>query len=173
MSLEGIHESLIRCSALGHLLLSLGIELFGVFVDLQVLPVDPQAQAREVMARLLPVEWILDELTHLIDAVESNRHDHRRHIPDPVKRGGEHERRGEHEEEQDELEHVQVCERDWRRNNSLHGLVRGQTDLQLLVNFERGTLTYVAQPAMRLSDNLDAHGDPVTTVRWHEREESL
>jgi hypothetical protein len=125
VSQEGVGESLVGVPALDRVLISLGVELLGVLVDLQVLLVDSQAQAGEVVARLLPVERILDELAHLVDAVEPDGHDHRGHVPDPVERGGEHERRGEHEEEEDELQHVQIRERDRRRHDSLHGLVRG------------------------------------------------
>eukprot|EP00982_Pelagococcus_subviridis_P006539 30154-Pelagococcus_subviridis.AAC.10 len=145
----------------------------GVFVHLQVLPVNPQPDAAEVVARLLPVERILNELPHLVDAVEPDRDDRARQPRDPSERRREHERRAEHEEEQDELQHVQIRERNRRGDDPLHGFVRSEAQLELLVNLERGALAYVPQPPVRLDDHLHAHRDPVAAVRRHHREQRL
>jgi len=69
-------------------------------------------QAGQVVTGLLPVERVLYGLPHLVDAVEADGDDDGGDEGDPVERGGEHQGRGEHEEEEDELQHVQVAERD-------------------------------------------------------------
>ena len=106
----------------------------------------------------------LNHFSHFVHAVKTDRHDHARHERDPVERGGEHERRAEHEEKQDELEHVRVRERDRCADDPFHGLVRGEAGFDFLVNLKARPLADVPQPAVGFHQVLNPHGDPVVPV---------
>ena len=66
----------------------------------------------------------LNHFSHFVHAVKTDRHDHARHERDPVERGGEHERRAEHEAKQNQVHHVRVLVRNRRSDNPLAGFVR-------------------------------------------------
>jgi hypothetical protein len=91
-------------------------------VNLQVLAVDAPPDAAQVVARLVPAERILHAAADLVDAVKRQRDDGRGQRRDPLEVRGEHERDAEHEEKQQDVEHVQVLVRNRRRDDALRGL---------------------------------------------------
>ena len=134
---------------LSRLRLRLGV---GVGVDLRIFPVGPPPRGGEVVARLLPRERVLHAPPDLVDAVEGQR-DHRAgEGRDPLEVGGEHERHRVHEEEEQNVEHVQVLVRDGRRDDAFHGLERVQNDAQIAKRVHRRTFTETPHASSVLDD---------------------
>ena len=107
------------------------------------------------MARLLPRERVLHAPPDLVDAVEGQR-DHRAgEGRDPLEVGGEHERHRVHEEEEQNVEHVQVLVRDGRRDDAFHGLQRVQNDAQITKSVHRGAFAQTPHTPFVLDDGAD------------------
>ena len=99
------------------------------------------------MARFGPRVRILNGSRHLGDAVERDGHDARGDRGEPLEPRGEYERRGEHEDEQEEVHHVQVLEGHLGAHDSLHVLECLEAPFQVMVDVERAALAHVTQPA--------------------------
>ena len=136
-------------------LLSLAVRLIRLLVDLQRLPVYPPPDPGEVVARVLPRERVLHAPTDLVHAVKRQRHDARRERSDPLEIRGEHERDRVHEEEQEDIEHVEVLVRYRGGDDALGGFERVQHELAVAEDVQRGSFAEVADPAVVLDDGGD------------------
>ena len=132
--------------------LGFAVGLVRLLVDLQSLRVDPPTHAREIVTRILPRVRVLHAPADLVHAVKRERDDARREGRDPLEVGGEHEGHRVHEEEQEDVQHVQVLVRDRRGDDALGGLERVEHELAVAEDVQRGSLAEVADPAVVLYD---------------------